>query len=179
MKTISMHGHPFSFEEPYAEGHTINEAEANTLNQTFGENVVNNFRSKIKAAAAEHNVDFAKGERLPEHVHKALQDDFAKAADEYEFGIRSSSVYTSRDPVRSEAIRIAKTPIRNAIRKAIADGAPGYAGKTLKDFDGDAITAAAERYIDSAAGETIMEMARRNISEKQSVGDSILDGLIA
>lgn len=177
MAKINIHGHAFEVDDAYAEGHVINEAEAATLNQTLMENLGNNFRQKVKDAAKEHDVDLAGGEKLPSHVYTKLQDEFTTAADDYEFGVRRAGVATTRDPVQAEALRLAKGPIKEAIRNAIAAGKPGYVGKTLKDFTNEQITAAATRYLEGKDGAQIIEIAKRNVEEKRKIGDGALEAL--
>ena len=177
MAKISIHGHEFSIDDVYAEGYTINEAEAATLNQTLMENLGNNFRSKIKDAAKEHGVDLAEGEKLPAHVHEKLVKEFAEAADAYEFGVRRAGVATTRDPVMAEALRLAKSPIKEALKNAIATGVEGYAGKTIKDFTNEQITAAATRYLEGKDGAQILEIAKRNVDEKRKIGNGALEAL--
>ena len=50
-KEITIAGQTFAVLQPYAEGHTITEAEAKALNQVRAENVRNNMAGKVKAAA--------------------------------------------------------------------------------------------------------------------------------
>ena len=47
-KSITVQGFTLSVPVPYAEGHTLTEAEAAVLNQTLAENLRNNFGSQIK-----------------------------------------------------------------------------------------------------------------------------------
>lgn len=175
MANIRIHGHQFTIDDPYSEGHTINEAEASTLNKTFMENIGNNFRAKIKDAGEEHGIDFAKGEKLPDSIYNALHAEFEKVATDYEFGVRSASIAGTRDPVRTEALRLARQPIKEAIRNAIATGK--IVGKTMKDYTPEAITAAAEKYLNGPHGEAILARAERNISEKRSMSTDALAAL--
>lgn len=48
MKIVTISGLEFELDEPYKAGHTVNEAEAKTLNQTRAENIRNNMAKKVK-----------------------------------------------------------------------------------------------------------------------------------
>ena len=52
-KTITIQGVEFTVASPYAEGHTITEAEAKALNQVRAENIRNNCAGLVKAANTE------------------------------------------------------------------------------------------------------------------------------
>ncbi|MCB1838493.1 MAG: hypothetical protein KDH99_12825, partial [Alcanivoracaceae bacterium] len=65
-KTISILGVEVEISTPYAEGHTISEAEAKALNQTRAENIGNNFRKRIK--------DSKEGVEGAEPMEKILAD---------------------------------------------------------------------------------------------------------
>lgn len=109
-------GTPWGFKvqvaRPYAAGHTINEGEANILNQTIAENVSNNLRDKLAngrpaveanaetGAAAEPARDFTLEEA------QALVDAYLK---EYEPGTRRAGSGAPRitDPVEREALNLA------------------------------------------------------------------------
>ena len=48
-RRIKVEGLIFNAPAPYRQGHILNENEANTLNQTFAENLRNNFAKKVKS----------------------------------------------------------------------------------------------------------------------------------
>lgn len=113
---ITIQGQTFKAPAPYAEGHTINAAEASVLNQTLAENLRNNFAAKMKRAAEDK-----------ENPKILTQEDFDKYAQEYKFGVRPIGTRTPTDPVRAEAERLAKA----AITKALT--AKGHKVKDLPD----------------------------------------------
>lgn len=93
---ITIAGKSFNVEPRYAEGHPLTANEASALNQTYFENLRNNFASKAKEGADQASFD--------EYVAS------------YQFGVRSSG--GSRDPIESEAMDLARESVRDAIRKA-------------------------------------------------------------
>lgn len=96
-------GKTVNIEAPYAEGHTLNEAEAGALNQTFFENIGNNLRKKIEEAAAEGKTDAD---------IQAMVDEYAST---FEFGNRGGGRIL--DPVEREARDIATESVKAAIRR--------------------------------------------------------------
>lgn len=99
----------FMVEDQYSDGDTINAAEAHTLNQTRRENLRNNFANKVdsekeKAQKEGRSVDM-----------QALQAEFSKYAEEYEFGVRGSGGAKS-DPLTTEMRRLARDAIREQIK---------------------------------------------------------------
>lgn len=110
-QTISFYGMAFDAPAPYHEGHVLTANEAVALNQTFGENLRNNFARQVKNA-----VEFAREsarasggpepEELPPEVLEKLRSDFAEYASNYTFSTRPPKVIS--DPSEHEAIRLAK-----------------------------------------------------------------------
>lgn len=91
MTTITIQGYEFDAPSPYAEGHVMLANEASALNQTFAENLRNNF-AKTVATAKEAN-----GDKLPADVITALHAEFDDYAANYQFGVRRPGEV---DPVR-------------------------------------------------------------------------------
>jgi hypothetical protein len=121
-QTIAIDNIAFSAPAPYADGDTINTAEAGALNQTLGENLRNNFRKKVADAKEKA------GGTLDEAGIAALQAAFAEYAKDYEFaGKRGTRMPV--DPVEKEATKIAREKIREALKtknvdlKTLAEGA--------------------------------------------------------
>lgn len=100
----------FQAPAPYNEGDTMNLAEANTLNQTLGENLRNNFADKVKKA-----VEAAGEAGLSAESTERLRVEFAEYAASYEFQGRRQRRETL-DPVGREALKMAKVAVHSAIR---------------------------------------------------------------
>jgi len=101
-KEITIAGQTFAVLQPYAEGHTITEAEAKALNQVRAENVRNNMASKVKAAA---EGTAKEGEPTADNIV-----DFVSAYDAaYVFTLASvGGGRKSTDPTEVEALKIAR-----------------------------------------------------------------------
>lgn len=96
MHTITVAGKSYNVEPRYAAGHVLNDNEASALNQTFFENLRNNFAGKAKEGA-----------------DQVAFDEYASA---YAFGVRSGG--GSRDPVEVEAMELARETVKDIARKA-------------------------------------------------------------
>jgi hypothetical protein len=108
-QTITIQGKPFNAPQPYAEGHTLTAVEASVLNQTYAENLRNNFAGKVKKNAEDREKDPS----IPEY---GSQEDFDAYAGSYSFNLRGTGGAKS-DPVMSEARAMAKKAFFDAIRK--------------------------------------------------------------
>ncbi len=106
-QTILIQGLQFNAPAPYNEGHVLSEAEANVLNQTFGENLRNNFASVVKSARTALGLP-DKTDLTDETVIAELTTKFAEYASTYTFSGRRAPKAVA-DPVEREAIRIAKS----------------------------------------------------------------------
>lgn len=155
MEQITIAGHSFNVPARYEEGHELTAGEASALNQTYHENLRNNFAKKVKDAG--EGADVA-----------ALQAELTKYADDYQFGIRTAGAGVSRDPVMSEAMRIAKKQVAEMIKKA---------GKKVNDYEASAINAAAKGLIDKDP--QIMEIAKTRVAEQQSLAQNELGDVLA
>lgn len=157
MEQITIAGEVFNAPLRYEEGHELNANEAAALNQTYHENLRNNFAKKVKDAKEANAFDMA-----------TFQADFDKYAQTYQFGTRvGGGGGAVRDPVMAEAMRIAKGQIRVAIKAK---------GGKVSDYEGTAITEAAKGLI--ARDEKILEMARAHVAEAQAAAAVDLDTLI-
>lgn len=130
MPKITIQGLEFEADAPYKEGDVLNANEADAINQTFLENLRNNFASHVKAAraaVAETNGFFSlDGEKKVYDLDKvtnemldldALQTSFIEYADKYEFGARrAGGTRVPADPVEREAARIAKEKVKELLR---------------------------------------------------------------
>lgn len=119
MQTVTIAGKPFQVEPRYAEGHVLTANEASTLNQTFYENIRNNFAGKAKEGGT--------------------QEDLDAYVSSYQFGVRTGGGGGSRDPVEVEAMNLA----RDAVRKGIV-----AKGKKISDFSAKVISEAAAKLLE-------------------------------
>lgn len=148
---ITIAGHVFNVPVRYEEGHELTANEASALNQTYHENLRNNFAKRV-----EDKKDGA--ERIEnEDVLASLQADLDKYAEDYEFGVRTGGGAV-RDPVVSKAMQIAKDKVLEAMKKK---------GIKQKDVEPKAITERAKKAI--AEHPEIMELARAQVAELQSI----------
>lgn len=121
-QSITIQGLEFEAPQPFAEGHVLTAGQASALNQTFAENLRNNFAPNVKKAMAEYRKTNGLAEDAEVAVtsldHDALQAEFDKYADEYEFGVRrAGGLRTPTDPVAREAHRIAQERVKAALNK--------------------------------------------------------------
>lgn len=161
MEQITIAGHSFNVPVRYEEGHELSAGEASALNQTYHENLRNNFAKKVKEAseAAAGAPDLA-----------SLQAELDAYAQEYQFGVRSGGGGVSRDPVMSEAMRIAKKQIGDLIRAK---------GGKVNDYEPAAITNAAKALLDRPEGAVIMETARKRVEEQKNLAAGDLGDLLS
>lgn len=116
IQRIKVEGLIFSAPAPYKAGHVLLENEASTLNQTFAENLRNNFAKQVKSAkeeAAKNGGSLAENVDAPED----LQTKFTEYANDYEFGSRrvagSGDASLPKDPIQREAHIMARQMIRD------------------------------------------------------------------
>jgi len=159
MSEITIQGAVLTVPAPFKEGHVLRPNEAGVLNQTYAENIRNNFAATVKkavveAAAAETDVDLG-----------ALQTGLVKYIEGYDFGVRQGGGGRSVvDPVRGEAFRLAAERVKAALKKA---------GHNLKDVGakkvGELAAAALEKY------PQLREQAEAIVKIKSSVAVESLD----
>lgn len=144
---ITIAGLQFQYPRPYSAGHELTEGEASALNQVFGENLRNNFATKIRGMIEDHK----KANQIPEEEELSagvldkdtLDNEFADYAAKYEFGVRSgpSGPRAPADPVGKEAYRLAWTKVKAALVKK------GYeVSKIAKEQKDALIKQALEKY---------------------------------
>lgn len=158
---ITIAGHVFNVPTRYEEGHELTANEASALNQTYHENLRNNFAKRVedKKDGADRIED--------EDILSALQADLDKYAEDYEFGVRTGGGAV-RDPVMTEAMRISKGKIVEHLRRK---------GIKMKDVEAAKITEAAKKLIEK--NPEIMELARSRVAEAQAAAASELDDVVA
>ena len=165
MEQITIAGKQFTAPLRYEEGHELNANEAAALNQTYHENLRNNFAGRVKEAVESGAFD-----------QTEMQKTFNEYAEAYQFGQRIGGGVT-RDPVMSEAMRMAKVKVRDKLAKAIRTPGHKYFGKKLSSFEASAISEAAKKLIDR--DERIVELARMRVKELQEAASSDLEDLVA
>lgn len=138
---ITIGGNTYNVPLRYEEGHELSAGEASALNQTFHENIRNNLAKQAKDG----------------NLTQEAVDAYAAS---YQFGIRSGGA--SRDPVQSEAMRIAKSKITAALKAA---------GKKVGDLETSQINEAAKALVERDP--SITELAKARVAEQQqlAVGD--------
>ena len=124
--SITVAGEVVKVHVPYVKGHSVDELEASTLNQTRKENIRNNLREIFKK------------EKKKGANSAALQVLATKYSQEYNFG-QSGGGGATMDPVDKESIAIATDAIKKAMR---ADG------KSPKDVSAKDLRAAALKVIE-------------------------------
>lgn len=156
MTSVTISGKTFDIGDRYSQGHALTENEASALNQLRRENIRNNMAKSVKDADEAGTFD-----------QDAMQAQVTEYSDAYEFGQRTGGGATG-DPVKREAMEMA----RQAIRKAIKEG-----GKKLSDYSAAQITAAAEAQLEK--NPAYMAEAKKRIAamQKQTVDGDLLEGL--
>lgn len=154
---ITIAGEIFNAPVRYEEGHELTAGEASALNQTFHENLRNNFAKTVKDAKEGGSFDLAD-----------LQAKFDEYADSYQFGVRGGGGGAARDPVMSEALNIARAQVRAALKKR---------GVKVSDVQAAAITEAAKKVL--AKYPEIMELAKQRVREAQEAAADDLGELVS
>jgi hypothetical protein len=150
MEQITIAGHAYNVPVRYEEGHELTAGEASALNQTFHENIRNNLAKKAKEGTL-------------------TQGEVDQYAQGYQFGVRTPGTGgVTRDPVQSEAMRIAKRQVSDLIRKS---------GKKVSDYEATAINSAAQALIQRDPA--ILDLARQRVAEQQSLAQNDLGDILA
>lgn len=156
-KQITIAGHQFEVATPYEEGQTVSlsKGEAHTLNQTRHENIRNNFAKKVKDAEEKGSFD-----------QSTLQSEVSTYDQNYEFGVREGgvAVAVARDPVMTEARRLARVAIQTKLREA---------GRT--DVSKEQLAAAVEKAIE--ANPHIVEVARERVEASRKAAEDLAGGI--
>jgi len=156
MEQITIAGKTFNAPLRYEEGHELSAGEASALNQTYHENLRNNFAKRVKDATEAGAFD-----------QDAMQSEFDAYAAEYQFGVRTGGGAT-RDPVMSEALNIARGMIRAALKKK---------GLAQKSVEPAVITAKAKELIGKRP--EIMELAKTRVAEAQAAASDDLSDFVS
>ena len=149
MEQITIAGSAFNVPVRYEEGHELTAGEASALNQTFHENIRNNLAKLAKDGLLSQ-------EKVDEY------------AANYQFGVRAAGAGVSRDPVMSEAMRIAKKQIAELLKKS---------GKKVGDYTVETINGAAKALL--AKDPAIMDLARQRVQEQQALASQDLGDILS
>lgn len=172
---ITIQGIIFSAPAPYAEGHVLSVVEANVLNQTYGENLRNNFAAVIrkkleemnkaaKAAAEAAGLEFTELKSYPAELMDDLRAEFAAYSTGYAFATRTARAPS--DPVRAEALKIASELVKAALRS-----------RNLKQKD--MVEGQFDKLVDDLVAKRpeIMEEARNRVKATAALAEAGLAGL--
>lgn len=153
MDSITIAGHAFNVPSRYSEGHVLTANEAAALNQTFHENLRNNFAKTVKEAG--ETPDLAD-----------LQSKLDAYAESYQFGVRASSGPRAPvDPVGKEAFLIAREAVKAAIRRKGLNPS-SYEAKQIAELAAAALEKNKDRFT---------EIAKQRIAEREAIAAGDLD----
>ncbi len=146
---------------PYEAGHVLRDNEASVLNQTYHENLRNNYASDVAAA-----IEAAEEEGGAVDI-EALKAAFVEYVGEYDFGERKGGFRTS-DPVLQLAMERAREMVRKMLKRK---------GYKLKDIGGKKVSELAKKLVDS--NPELKEWARQQVEAAKEIGISNADDLLA
>ena len=154
---ITVAGNIFSAPVRYEEGHELTAGEASALNQTFHENLRNNFAKKVRDAVEAGTFDLS-----------TAQAEFDAYANAYQFGVRTGGGGGStRDPIMTEAMGIAKTNIKAALEKK---------GIKIRSVEAAAVNELAKKLI--AKNPANKELAKQRVEEAKAAAATDLAGML-
>lgn len=169
-REITIQNIVFTVSQPYEAGHTINEAEAHSLNQTRAENIRNNFASKIKAKRKE--LELADDAELPQEAVEDLAAQVAAYDADYVFSLASAGGGARpKDPLEAEAIKLAKAAVAGKLKSM---------GVTVKAYTEteEGQTKYDNAVAQLAASEEYRKEAKKNLAAREklaSAGAAALD----
>lgn len=170
--TITIQGLEFVVPVRYAEGHVVTANEAAALNQTYHENLRNNFANTIRAKKEElfgvkgedGKVSIPDDAALDDEQLSELQSRLDAYAAEYEFARRTGGGRAPADPVEKEALNLAKQAIRTALRSQ------------NRKADADTIEAAAKQLVDQ--NPLFRETARQRVEQQNAIAQGALGDIL-
>jgi hypothetical protein len=144
---ITIQGNSFRVPMRYRAGHVLQENEAGALNQTFHENLRNNFAKKVtEGQEAGVSLD-------------VLQQQLDDYANDYQFGARTGGGFRG-DPVMTLAMNTARELVRNAIKAK---------GLDMEAWPASRISAAAKQLLDSQGDDgKIITHARAQVEAEKA-----------
>jgi PP-loop superfamily ATP-utilizing enzyme len=166
-REITIQGFAFSVPAPFSEGHTVTAGEASALNQTLAENIRNNLAKTIDKAveaAAKANAIDVKDVTAGHLDLDELQGKVNEYVQEYEFGVRAGGGRNITDPVEREAMNIARTKVREALKSK---------GYVLAEIPKETIDKLAEDLVE--ANPAITDEAKRRVESTKSFAVGEID----
>jgi hypothetical protein len=154
---ITIQGKNFRVPIRYSAGHQLNDGEAGALNQTFHENLRNNFASKVRDGTEAG---------LTQEVLQQQLDDYAN---DYQFGVRGGGGGYRGDPVMTTAMNIARELVRNAVREKNLD---------QEDWPASRITQAAKALLEQQGDNgKILAIARQQIETERATAKEAMQSV--
>jgi hypothetical protein len=151
---ITIQGQAFRVPLRYKAGDVLKENEAGALNQTFHENLRNNFASRVRDGV-EANVPI-----------ETLQQQLDDYANDYQFGVRTGGGGYRGDPVTTLAMNIARELVRQVIKKK---------GLDAEDWPASKVSLAAKQLLDSQGENgSVITTARKQIEAEKAAGAAAL-----
>jgi hypothetical protein len=145
---ITIQGQAFRVPIRYAAGHQLNEGEASALNQTFHENLRNNFASKVRDGTEAG---------VPKETLQQQLDDYAN---DYQFGVRTGGGGFRGDPVMTAAMNLAREIVRSAVKQK---------GLDADEWPASRISQVAKNLLDSQGdGGKLISIARQQIETERA-----------
>lgn len=155
----------FSAGQPYAEGHTINAAEAKVLNQVRKENLANNFRSAVQ--------DFKDGKPDAAKSEQELLAAFATLDAEYAFTLTNAGGSRKLEPWEREARSLVRPELKAAIA---ADPEFEAQFKAMSEQDQkDWFDAKLDEIIEANAD--VQKLAKKTVADRQKAAGKTLINL--
>ncbi len=108
MPELLIAGVTFDAPERFKEGHVLTAVEASALNQTYYENLTNNFSPKVKKLKKN-------GDVIPEDLLVGIKGEFEVYARDYQFRGKALSKAPT-DPIGAIAVKLAREKINEALR---------------------------------------------------------------
>lgn len=159
--TKTINGVAFEISQPYAEGHTITEAEARVLNQTRSENIGNNLRAKLK--------EMAEAGATPEEMQAVVAEKDA----EYVFTLSAARASRQLDPYEKEANKIARELLRDHLAQTGRKLTVAPEGLTQEEWDEKV-----ESEVDRIAGrDDVMAAAKKRVDARRKTAESLLGAM--
>lgn len=153
-ESITIASRVFTVTNPFAEGHVLNGPQADALNQVFHENIRNNLAKKLEGLS-----DTDAQTKVTEYENT------------YEFGVRTGGGGGPRDPIHTEAMRIAREAVKRGLqRKGVKISGDGAIG--AKE-----ITAYAEKAL--AKHPEWLDTAKATVEANRAAAGQALDEILA
>lgn len=151
---IVIQGQTFKVPLRYKAGDTLKENEAAALNQTYHENLRNNFASRVRDGVEE-------GKGLD-----VLQQQFDDYANDYQFGVRTGGGGYRGDPVMTLSMNIARELVRQAIKAK---------GLDTEDWPASRVSTTAKALLDQQGADgAIVATARKQIEAEKAAGQAAM-----